>query len=116
MLFRKKPKVKRPLFRKIINYFLGIGIGLIVIFLVTFGYTQTSSFRNWLKEFVIEQVNSSTNGKLTIDQLDGTIFTTLILANTTYKLYGDTLFSAEKIELKVSPLRVFLKDNLSSKA
>ncbi|MCW8806267.1 MAG: hypothetical protein OQK56_07400, partial [Ignavibacteriaceae bacterium] len=93
MLFRKKPKVKRPLFRKIINSFLGIGVGLIVIFLVAFGYTQTSSFRNWLQDFVVEQVNSSTNGKLTIEQLDGTIFTTLVLSNTTYIFEKDTLLT-----------------------
>ncbi|MCW9065367.1 MAG: hypothetical protein OQJ78_03650 [Ignavibacteriaceae bacterium] len=109
MLFRKKPKVKRPLFRKIINSFLGIGVGLIVIFLVAFGYTQTSSFRNWLQDFVVEQVNSSTNGKLTIEQLDGTIFTTLVLSNTTYIFEKDTLLTAEKIEIKISPLRVLLK-------
>ncbi len=109
MLFRKKQKIKRPVARRIINYFVGTGVVLIVILLVAFGYTQTSSFRNWLQDFVIEQVNSSTNGKLTITQLDGTIFTSLILSNTTYTLYDDTLFSAEKIELKVSPLRVFLK-------
>ena len=117
MLFRKKseqkpePKTraKRPLFRKIINSFLGIGIGLLIIFLIAFGYTQTSSFRNWLNEFVTEQVNSSTNGKLYIGEIDGTIFTSLILSNLNYTLEDDTLFSANKIELKFSPLRVFLK-------
>ena len=109
MLFRKKTKIKRPLFRRIINYFLGAGIGLIVILLTAFGYTQTSSFRNWLKDFVIEQVNTSTNGKLAIEELDGTIFTSLILSNNSYVFEKDTFFSAEKIELKVSPLKIFLK-------
>jgi hypothetical protein len=109
MLFRKKIKIKRPLFRRIINYFIGTGVALIVISLVAFGYTQTSSFRNWLKDFLVEQVNSSTNGKLTIEQLNGTIFTSLILSNTSYVFEKDTLLSAEKIELKVSPLRILLK-------
>jgi hypothetical protein len=117
MLFRKKakektkekPKVKRPLFRKIINSFLGIGIGLLIIFLIAFGYTQTSSFRNWLNEFVTEQVNSSTNGNLSIGEIDGTIFTSLILSDLSYTLEDDTLLSANKIELKFSPLRIFLK-------
>lgn len=109
MFFRKKSDVKRPLFRRIINYFLGTGIGLFIIFLAAFGYTQTSSFRNWLKDFIVEQINSSTNGNLTIERIDGTIFTSLILSNTAYTLYEDTLFKAERIELKVSPLRIFLK-------
>ena len=109
MLFRKKTKVKKPLFRRIINYFLGTGIGVIVLLLIAFGYTQTSSFRNWLKDFVVEQVNSSSNGKLTIGQLDGTIFTTLVLSNTSYIYEQDTLLLAEKIEIKISPLRILLK-------
>ena len=113
MLFRKKseqkPKTKRPLFRKIINSFLGIGIGFLLLFLIAFGYTQTSSFRNWLNEFVTEQVNSSTNGKLYIGEINGTIFTSLILSDLTYTLEEDTLLSAGEIELKFSPLRVFLK-------
>ncbi|MDH3268175.1 MAG: hypothetical protein OEM46_04905, partial [Ignavibacteria bacterium] len=79
MLFRKKQKIKRPVARRIINYFVGTGVVIIVILLLAFGYTQTSSFRNWLKDFVVEQVNSSSNGKLAIEQLDGTIFTTLFL-------------------------------------
>ena len=109
MFFRRKTKIKRPLARRIINYFVGTGVVIIGILLVAFGYSQTSSFRNWLKEFVIEQVESSTNGKLTIKELDGTVLTSLILSQTVYTLEEDTLFSAEKIELKVSPLRIFLK-------
>lgn len=109
MFFRKKSDVKRPLFRKIINYFLSAGVGFFILLLVAFGYTQTSSFRNWLKDFIIEQANSSTSGKLSIGNLDGTIFTSLILSNTAYTLDQDTIFSAQKIELKVSPLRIFLK-------
>jgi hypothetical protein len=109
MLFRKKTKIRKPLFRRIINYFLGAGIGVIVLLLIAFGYTQTSSFRNWLKDFVVEEVNSSTNGKLFIKQLDGTIFTSLVLSNTYYTFEKDTLLFAEKIEIKISPLRILLK-------
>jgi len=106
---KEKPKVKRPLTRRIINSFIGFGVGIIIIFLVAFGYTQTSSFRNWLNEFVTEQVNTSTNGELSIDQIDGTIFTSLILTDIRYTLAEDTIFSADNIELKFSPLRIFLK-------
>jgi len=109
MFFRKKTKIKRPLFRRIINYFIGFGVTLVVILLLGFGYTQTSSFRNWLRDLVMEQVNLSTNGKLYIEKIDGTIFTSLILVNTVYTLEEDTIFSADKIEVKFSPLRILLK-------
>jgi uncharacterized protein involved in outer membrane biogenesis len=109
MFFKRKSKNKRPLARRIINYFIGAGVVLIVILLLAFGFTQTSTFRSWFKDFITEQVNSSTNGTLSIEKLDGTIFTTLILSNTVYTIEKDTLFSAESIELKVSTLRVLLK-------
>ncbi len=62
MFFRKRKKVKRPLYRRIINAFIYFGVGLIALLMITFAVTQTSTFRNWLRETVIEQVNSSTNG------------------------------------------------------
>lgn len=109
MWFRRKDKIKRPLFRRIINYFIYAGVGIIVLLLIAFGFTQTSSFRSWLKDIIIEQVNSSTNGVLTIGRIDGTILSSIILNNTLYKLDGDTVFIAEKIEVKTSPLKLLFK-------
>jgi molybdopterin-binding protein len=109
MWFRKKEKIKRPFFRRIINYFIYFSVGVIILLLVAFGFTQTSSFRNWLKDTITEQVNSSTNGVLSIERIDGTIFSSLIFNNTLYKLEGDTLFAAEKIEIKTSPLKIIFK-------
>ncbi|MBT8380793.1 MAG: hypothetical protein KJO59_00390 [Ignavibacteria bacterium] len=109
MWFRKKEKIKRPLFRRIINYFIYSGVGVIVLMLAVFGFTQTSSFRNWLNETITEQVNSSTGGTLSIERIDGTIFTSLIMNNTLYELESDTLFFAEKIEVKTSPLKILFK-------
>ena len=44
-----------------------------------------------------------------IGNLDGTIFTTLVLSNTSYIFEKDTILTSEKIEIKISPLRVLLK-------
>jgi hypothetical protein len=109
MWFRKKDKIKRPFFRRIINYFIYFGVGVIILFLAVFGFTQTSTFRSWLNETITEQVNTATNGVLSIEKIDGTIFTSLILNNTLYELENDTLFFAEKIEVKTSPLKILFK-------
>jgi hypothetical protein len=109
MWFRKKEKITRPFFRRIINYFIYFGVGVIILLLAVFGFTQTSTFRSWLNETITEQVNSSTNGVLSIEKIDGTIFTSLILNNTLYQLENDTLFFAEKIEVKTSPLKILFK-------
>ena len=58
---------------------------------------------------VIEEVNASLNGKLSIERIDGTLFTSVILINTSILMESDTLFSAKKIEVRTSPLRIFLK-------
>jgi len=109
MFSRNKEKIKRPLSRRIINYFIYTGVGIIILLLIAFGITQTSTFRDWLKDFIVEQVNTSTNGKLNIDRIDGTIFTSIILNNSVYIFDDDTVFSAEKIGIKTSPLKAIFK-------
>lgn len=109
MLFRKDPKIKRSLFRKIVNGFIYFGVGIITVFLMLFAFTQTSTFRDWLREKVVTTVNGSINGKLSIERIDGTVFTALILNNTALVQGRDTLLFAEKIELRTSPLKILFK-------
>ena len=104
-----KPKVKRSLFRKIINIFIGIFLGFILLFLILLGFTQTKTFRETLREKVISLVNKEINGKLNIEKLDGTIFTSLFLKNTSILVGNDTLLFARNIEVKISPLQILLK-------
>jgi len=109
MFFRKKTKIRKPFFHRIINAFIYAGAGLIFLLLIAFGFTQTSTFREWLRETVIEEVNLSTNGKLEIERIDGTIFTSILLHNIVYTLDQDTMLRAEKIELRTSPLKIIFK-------
>lgn len=82
---------------------------IIVLVLVTIGYSQTSSFRELLRTTVIDEVNSSINGRLNIKNIEGTIFTSLILLNTTLVNEKDTLLSVSNLELKISPMQLLLK-------
>jgi hypothetical protein len=105
----KKEKAKRTLLQKIVNVFLYIGIGILVIILLGFGFSQTSTFRNYLKNLVVEKVNLSTPGNLQIGELDGTIFTSLVLKNTIFTLDKDTILNAGYISIKTSPLHLLFK-------
>ena len=109
MFFARNKKIKRPLSRKIINGFIYFGLGLIVAFLILFAISQTYTFREWLREKVITTVNESTNGNLSIEEIQGTIFTSLILNNTVLVLGEDTLLYSEKIEVRTSPLKLLFK-------
>lgn len=109
MLFRKKTKIKKSTFRKIVNGFLYFGIGMIVAFIILFAISQTSTFRGWLKDKIVTTINGSINGNLSIESIDGTIFTSVILNNTLLLQKQDTLFFAEQIELRASPLKLLFK-------
>ena len=109
MLFKRDKDAKRSLFRKIVNGFIYAGISLIVLFIILFSISQTSTFRDWLRDKVVDEFNSSSNGKLYIEKIDGTLLTSLILNNSNLTLNSDTLFNAEKIEVKTSPLKILFK-------
>jgi len=92
-----------------VNAFIYFGVGIITALLILFAFSQTSTFRDWLREKVITTVNSSINGELSIEKIDGTVFTALILNNTALVQEQDTLLFAEKIELRTSPLKILFK-------
>jgi hypothetical protein len=101
-------KPKRSIFRKIINVFIGIFLGFVLLVVIFIGYSQTKSFREYLRSFVMSEVNSSINGNLTIEKIDGTILTSIFLRNTLLTTSGDTLLYAKNIEIKTSPLQIFM--------
>ena len=106
---KPKEKKKRTLLQRIVNGFLYIVLGFLVLILILLGITQTSTFRNYLRETVMEEANSALNGKLYIEEIDGTIFTSLLLRNTVITMNEDTLLNAEKIGVLTSPLQLLLK-------
>ena len=105
----KKVKKKRTLLQRIVNIFLYIGITIFIILIIVFGFSQTSTFRNYLREFVIEKADSTINGNVYIGNIEGTIFTSLILNNTVVNMGNDTLLKAGTISIKTSPLHLLLK-------
>ncbi len=109
MLFRRKPKVKRSLPRKIINGFIYFGIGIIIALIALFAVSQTSTFREWFRDNIITTVNGSINGHLSIGSVDGTIFSSLILNDVSLIQQSDTIFHSEKIDVRLSILEVFFK-------
>ena len=106
---KKKVKKKRTLLQRIVNVFLYIGIALFIILVIAFGFSQTSTFRDYLKGFVVAKADSALNGKLHIDKIEGTIFTSLILKDIVVNMGEDTLFKAGTISIKTSPLHLLLK-------
>lgn len=108
----KKPDLqvlKKSIFHRSVNVFLYFIIGLIVLFLIVIGFTQTSTFREYLKETLVEELNSSINGKISLESIEGTIFSSLILNNLVLEDKSDTIIAVKRVEVKFSPLHIFLK-------
>ncbi len=83
-------------------------MALFFLLLIAFGFSQTSTFRNFLKDKIVDIVEDGTNGKLTIERLDGTLFTSIFLLNANLYSDKDTLASVKKIEVKISPLHLLI--------
>ncbi len=101
---------KRSLFHKLINVLIGTAVFFIALIILLLGYTQTKSFRDLLRDQIVNNVNKSINGKLSIDAIDGSVLTSLILRNAVLtSASGDTAASLEKLEVQVSPLQLLIK-------
>lgn len=101
----------RKILRYSVNAFIYTLVGIFMLLMILFGISQTSFFKDWLRDTIVETVNESINGKLSIEKIDGTIFTSLIITNTVLAdAKNDTVVSANKIELKTSPLKILFKN------
>ncbi len=105
----KKQKKTRSLFRKIINGFLIFIMSIILLLALVFGFSQTSTFREMARSRIESAVNERINGQFSIGELDGTIFTSLILRDISLSAGRDTIVVIKKIDIRLSPLQLLLK-------
>jgi uncharacterized protein involved in outer membrane biogenesis len=105
----KKQKQKKSLFRRIVNIFLGFFAVIFILLIILFGFSQTSTFRDILRDEIVDAANTSLNGKVSIGKIDGSIFTSLILRNVNVMVDDENLLTAENIDIKISPLQLLVK-------
>ncbi len=68
-------------------------IGLLLI-------TQTRPFKNWVRDYAVDTANESINGTLSIERLDGNLFSNLHLSSLTLESAGDTVLSIASIRIR----------------
>ena len=106
---KKKTKFKRSPFRKFLNGIIVFFAVLVFLLLVFFGFSQTQTFRDYLRDKITSEVNNSINGTLSIEKIDGSLLTSIYLRNTSLSIDTDTLLKAKLIEIKTSPLHLLLR-------
>ena len=88
------------------NFFILFFIGLSVLLLLIFGFTQTKTFRSLLKEQVVIAVNDALYGKLDIGSIEGSVLTSLKIKDVKLTLFSDTLASIDYLKLRFNPLQL----------
>lgn len=110
---KPKIKIKLPTWQRVlrisVNSFIYFVLGILILLIIAFSITQTSVFKDWLRDTIVEELNSAMNGEISIGKIEGTIFTSIILKNTLVTQNDDTVLSAEHIEVKTSPLKLLFK-------
>lgn len=94
-----------------VNIFVYTFVALFMLLMIFFGVSQTQIFKDWLRDTIVETLNNEINGKISIDKIEGTIFTSLIISNANLmSAQNDTVVHAGNIELKTSPLKILFKE------
>ncbi len=104
-----KEKKERSLFHKSVNGFIIFLVVILALFTIFFGFSQTKTFRDYLKDQIVENVNSSINGQFTIDRIEGSIFTSLRIYDITLESGFDTVVTVGRIEVNINPVQILLK-------
>ncbi len=90
-----------------ITYYLG-GI-LLFVLIAIIGYTQTRSFKTFLRNTILQESLKVLNGELQLGVIDGNLVTGFLVHDVSVKSDTTTFFSAERIELKYDLFGFFFK-------
>ena len=82
---------------------------LFILFLVFVGFTQTSYFRNLLRDELIKYAKYELNGDIQIESIYGTLFSSLTIRNLNYSIEGVELVSAKTLHISINPVALFQK-------
>jgi hypothetical protein len=101
----------RKILRYGVNIFVYFFVSIFMLFMIFVGVSQTQLFKNWLRNKIVEIVNNEIHGKLSIEKLDGTIFTSLKITNAALvSTQNDTVVQIKNLEVKTSPLKLLFKN------
>ncbi len=85
---------------------LSVGSGLLLLSLLAIGFTQTKTFRDWLRGYILTTVHENTKGDLYLGDFSGSLFTGLTIRGASLRLDGEEIFSADVVELRYDPLEL----------
>lgn len=88
---------------------------LFILFLLLVSFTQTSYFRNLLRDEITRIAQKELNGEIQIGSIYGTLFSSITLKNVDYQIDGVKFISAGTIHISINPLGLFQKKIIVNK-
>ena len=85
--------------------------GFVAIFLIVaaLGFTQTNTFRSYLRTLIIENVQTGINGELHLNRLEGNLLTGFWVDSVVVVESGFPVLFIDRLEARYDPLSVFVK-------
>ena len=90
--------------RRLSRYVAIAVLALVILLGAGVAVTQTSWFKNWLRQKAVSQAAQYLNGELTITRLSGNIFTGVALEGVTLRHEGQPAVAMDKLTVEYSPL------------
>ena len=90
--------------RRLSRYVAIAVLSIVILLGAGVAVTQTSWFKNWLRQKAVSQAAQYLNGELTITRLSGNIFTGVALEGVTLRHEGQTAVAMDKLTVEYSPI------------
>lgn len=90
--------------RRLSRYVAIAVLSLVILLGAGVAVTQTSWFKNWLRQRVVSQAAQYLNGQLTITHLTGNVFTGVALEGVVLRHEGQTAVAMDTLTLEYSPI------------
>ena len=90
--------------RRLSRYVAIAVLSLVILLGAGVAVTQTSWFKNWLRQKAVSQAAQYLNGELTITRLGGNIFTGVELEGVALHHEGQTAVAMDRLVVEYSPL------------
>ncbi|HET9467242.1 MAG TPA: translocation/assembly module TamB domain-containing protein [Vicinamibacterales bacterium] len=90
--------------RRLSRYVAVAVLSIVILLGAGVAVTQTSWFKNWLRQKAVSQAAQYLNGELTITRLSGNVFTGVALEGVALRHEGQTAVAMDKLTVEYSPM------------
>ena len=100
-----KPRRRRPLIVRLLRLLAFAGLGLVVLLAAVVGFSETQTFRSLLRSTIIDAADSSLNARLSIESIEGNLFSGWVLSGVRLADDSGPVAEIERVVLRYNLFR-----------